>query len=331
MKNQISKIKNTKSTPTPLLQKEGRALVLFSGGLDSMLAAKILQEQGIEVELICFYTDFYGCGQARESAKIINLPLREIDLRKDFLAVLKNPKHGYGAALNPCIDCHALMLKKAGEIMKEEGFDFVATGEVLGERPMSQNKNALSVVEKDSGLCGYLLRPLSAKLLEPTIPEKEGLVDRGKLMDIFGRSRQGQMKLAKKYGIEKYPTPAGGCSLTQSGFAERLKKIMEAKADFGVGDGVLAGIGRHFFENGSWIILGRNEEENEFLKKTARTGDFFVEFTDIPGPSALVRGVISEGIKNRVKDLLIEFSAKAKGENREEIIFEERKLFQNQN
>ncbi|MDD5590101.1 MAG: tRNA 4-thiouridine(8) synthase ThiI, partial [Candidatus Portnoybacteria bacterium] len=245
------------------------------------------------------------------------------DLRADFLAVLKNPKHGYGAGMNPCIDCHALMLKKASEIMKKEGFDFVATGEVLGERPMSQNKKALEIVEKEAGIEGRLLRPLSAKLLPPTLAEKNGLVDREKLADISGRSRQKQFELAKKYDIKKFPTPAGGCALTQSGFAERLKKLAEFKKDFDSGDAALAGIGRHFFENDAWIILGRNEKENELLREAAGKKDLFLEMENFPGPSALIRDGILKEAKQKAQELMVEFSPKAKERKKEEIVFRE--------
>lgn len=303
-----------------------KALILFSGGLDSLLAVRLLQEQGIEVELVNFYTVFFGPEQARQSAKELSLPLREIDISEDFLAVLRQPKHGYGVGLNPCIDCHALMLKKAEEIMRAENFNLVATGEVLGERPMSQNKQSLAIVEKDSGLTGYLLRPLSAKLLEPTIAENEGLVDRTKLLDISGRRREPQMALAKKFGIKNYPSPGGGCALTQTGFAGRLKELMKHRPDFGVDDARLVGVGRHFFFaspqpanadvggwNGNWFVLGRDQEENEFLKNQTKTGDVFVLPTNFPGPEVLIRGKnISETVIARAKELITEFSPKLK-------------------
>ncbi len=247
-------------------KKRAKALVLLSGGLDSILAVKLLLEQGIEVEAINFRTNFCGPSKARPAAQMLGVPLREVNIREDFLAVLKKPKHGYGAGMNPCIDCHALMLKKAGEIMRAEGFDFVATGEVLGERPMSQHKHALKIVEKEAGLEGYLLRPLSAKLLELTIPEIENLVNREKLLAISGRNRKPQMELAARYGIKNYPTPAGGCALTQEGFAQRLRELMKNKPDFDAQDVDLVAIGRHFFIDNVQIIVGRNQQENEILK-----------------------------------------------------------------
>jgi len=303
-------------------KQKNKALVLFSGGLDSMLAVKLLVEQGVETMLVCFTSNFFDSKTAESSARILGLPLRKENISEDFLTVLKKPKHGYGAGLNPCIDCRAFMLKKASEIMRKEGFDFVATGEVLGERPMSQNQRALKIVEKEAGLEGRLLRPLSVKLLEPTIPEKQSLVDREKLLDISGRSRQRQMALAKKYGIKNYPSPGGGCVLTQSGFAARLKKTMENRPDFSADDANLIGVGRHFFYGETWFILGRDKAENEFLKKHKKPADAFVVPLNFAGPEALVRGkkISDEAIK-RAKDLIVKFAPKAKNLE-EEFIFE---------
>ncbi|MEK7160695.1 MAG: tRNA 4-thiouridine(8) synthase ThiI [Patescibacteria group bacterium] len=325
------------------MKKQVKALVLLSGGLDSILAVKLLLEQGIAVETINFRTNFCGPSKARPAAQILGVPLREVNIREDFLLILKNPKHGYGAGLNPCIDCHALMLKKAGEIMREENscpersrrIDFIATGEVLGERPMSQHKQALDIVAKDADLKGYLLRPLSAKLLEPTIAEQKGLVDRAKLLDISGRSRKRQMALAKKYGVKEYPTPAGGCALTQKGFSDRLRELMKHKPDFNSFDVDLVRFGRHFFypelvEGGDslQVILGRNQEENEILASLARPGNILIEPDNWPGPTALMRfchpefnsgsrsrnefGMTKDEIVDQVKELILQFSPKAK-------------------
>lgn len=286
---------------------------MLSGGLDSILAVKLLLEQGIEVETINFRTNFCGPSKARPAAKMLGVPLREVDIRQEFLAVLKKPKFGYGAGLNPCIDCHALMLKKTGEIMWVEGFDFVATGEVLGERPMSQHKRALKIVEKEAGLEGYLLRPLSAKLLEPTILEKDGRVDREKLLAISGRSRKRQMELAARYHIKNYPTPAGGCALAQEGFASRLRVLMKNKPDFDAIDVDLIKIGRHFFIENAQIILGRNQEENEILESAVGDKDVLITPHNFVGPAALLRGKkIGEAEINKTKELIIKFSKKAK-------------------
>lgn len=295
-----------------------RALVLLSGGLDSILAAKLLLEQKVEVEGVCFYSNFFDCGSARKAAKRLNIKLREVDISGDLLKIIRAPKHGYGSGLNPCIDCHALMLKKAGQIMKEEGFAFVATGEVLGERPMSQHKKALKIIEREADLEGYLLRPLSAKLLEPTRAEIDGTVDRNRLMDISGRSRKRQIELAKIFGIADYPTPAGGCALTQNGFAEKMKDLIKHKPDFNSDDVELIKMGRHFWHfdklsaSSTQIVLGRNEEENKILVKAKKGRDTIIEPDNFAGPTALIKGGASNGeLEKKAKKLVIEFSTKA--------------------
>ncbi len=292
--------------------KKIKALVLLSGGLDSILAVKLLLEQGIEVEAINFRTNFCGPSKARPAAAMLGVPLREINIREDFLAVLKNPKYGYGSGLNPCIDCHSLMLKKAAEIMRMEGFNFIATGEVLNERPMSQHRQALKIVAKEARLEGYLLRPLSAKLLEPTIAEQQGLVDRDKLLDISGRSRKIQMALAEKFGIKDYPAPAGGCALTQKGFVLRLKELMEHKPDITPEDVDLAAIGRHFWLNGNHIILGRSQKEDQILKSVAKKNEIIIEPKNFSGPSALIKAEAGQPFIEEAKELILKFSPKAK-------------------
>ena len=296
-------------------------MVLLSGGLDSILAVKLLLGQGIEVEAINFRTNFCGPSKAQPAAKTLGVPLREVDIRQDFLAVLKKPKFGYGAGMNPCIDCHALMLRKAGEIMRAEGFDLVATGEVLGERPMSQHKRALKIVEKEAGLGGFLLRPLSAKLLEPTIPEIDGRVDREKLLDISGRSRKRQMELAARYRIKNYPTPAGGCALTQKGFTQRLGELINNKPDFDATDVDLIKIGRHFFIKNAQIILGRNQQENEILKSARKENDVFIIPINFSGPEALISGKGASEFIDKTKELIIRFSPKAKNLNKNQLDF----------
>jgi tRNA U34 2-thiouridine synthase MnmA/TrmU len=293
-------------------KKKVKALVLLSGGLDSILVVKLLLEQGIEVTAVNFRTNFCGPSKARPAAELLGVPLREENIREEFLEVLKKPKYGYGAGMNPCIDCHALMLKKAGEIKRKEKFDFVATGEVLGERPMSQHKKALKIVEKEAGLEGYLLRPLSAKLLEPTIIEKKGIVDREKMLAISGRNRKPQMELAKKFSIREYPSPAGGCALTQEGFVKRLKELMRHQPDFNSDDVDLIKFGRHYFIGESQIILGRNEQENQILESAARKNDILVEPENFIGPSALLRAKEPGASIEKVQQLIVEFSPKAK-------------------
>ncbi|PIP15657.1 MAG: tRNA 4-thiouridine(8) synthase ThiI, partial [Candidatus Portnoybacteria bacterium CG23_combo_of_CG06-09_8_20_14_all_44_36] len=248
-------------------KKKARALALLSGGLDSILAIRILQVQGIKITGLTFVSYFFNSKAAEKAAKGLKIKLKITDFSDEHLGIVKRPCYGYGRAVNPCIDCHLLMLKKAGEIMAKDGYDFVATGEVLGERPMSQNKSALQLIEKESGLKGYLLRPLSAKLLEPTVVEKSGLVDREKLLDISGRSRKRQMELAREWGIRDYPTPAGGCLLTDIQFGGRFKDMAGKWSDFGGNDARLLKFGRHFWEKDDLIVVGRNKEENEEIKK----------------------------------------------------------------
>jgi len=293
-----------------------RALMLFSGGIDSILAAKILMKQKINVQGIVFKSCFFNESQARKSAKKINLPLKIIDFSSEHLAMVKNPQYGYGSSMNPCIDCHLLMIKKTGEIMRKKNYDFVATGEVLGERPMSQNKNALDLIEKKSLLTGYLLRPLSARLLSPTVPEKLGLVDRKRLLNISGRRRNKQIELAKKYKIENYPHPAGGCLLTDLIFGKRLKELFNVYPSCKANDIELLKIGRHFWEGKTKIVVGRNEEENKKIKKIAKNNDIVIEMKKYPGPSTLVRNYgkkkVSYSVLKKGMELTKNYSAKAR-------------------
>jgi tRNA U34 2-thiouridine synthase MnmA/TrmU len=296
--------------------KKVRALVLFSGGLDSILAAKILMEQGIEVIPVFFKSYFFGPEIAQKSAKENGLKLKVIDFSKEHLKIVKKPNFGYGSSMNPCLDCHILMLKKAKELMKKNSHaDFVATGEVLGERPMSQNKKALELVEKESSLSGYLLRPLSAKLLKETIPEKKGLIDREKLLDVQGRSRRRQIELAKKFKIKFYPTPAGGCLLTDPQFGKRLKELLKNYPKFNGNDVELLKLGRHFWEGKAKIVVGRNHQENLKIKKLAQKKDILIEMKNYPGPTTLIRsygGKISKEILEKAKNLTKFYSKKAR-------------------
>ncbi len=297
-------------------KKQGKvkSLVLLSGGLDSILAVRILQEQGIEVTGISFVSYFFSAEPGKKAARQLKIKHRAFDFSDEHLNMVKNPVYGYGKAINPCIDCHLLMLKKAEQIMKKENFDFVATGEVLGERPMSQNKQALELIERESGLKEYLLRPLSAKLLEPTIVEQKGLVNREKLLDISGRSRKKQMALAKKYGIKDYPSPAGGCCLTDLQFAGRFKQMLKYWPDCQGNDVKLLKLGRHFWIKDNLIVVGRNKEENEQVQKLKQKGDVIIEPEGYPGPTILIRSKdkILEKSLIEAKNLMIKYSPKLK-------------------
>jgi len=312
-------IKNLKELDEILekIKEKPKALVLFSGGLDSILAALFLKKQKIKVVGITFTSYFFGPEKAKEAAKKIGIFLKIVDFSKEHLKVVKKPKYGYGKSMNPCIDCHILMLKKAKEVMEKENFDFVATGEVLGERPMSQNREALEIVEKESSLKGYLLRPLSARLLPKTIPEKLLLVDREKLLDIKGRSRKRQIELAKEFKIKEYPTPAGGCLLTDLEFGKRLKKLFEIFPGCQGNDIELLKLGRHFWEGKVKIIVGRNEKENEEIKKLIRKGDILIEMKNYPGPTTLIRNYGKRKNLNKIiekaKKLTQFYSRKSRG------------------
>ncbi len=269
-----------------------KAVSLFSGGLDSQLAICIIKEQAIEVVAVNFVTPFFGADErCRLAAKQLQVAYHEIELGHAYLEVLKNPVYGYGKHLNPCIDCHAFMLKNARSFMEQIGASFIITGEVLGQRPMSQNRSSLQAVEKLSGCKGLVLRPLSARLLAPTIPEIEGWVDRDRLLDISGRSRARQIELAGKYGIKDYPTPAGGCLLTQEGFSNRLRRLLAVKPEAELGEMEILKVGRHFYiGEGVLLVVGRNHTENERLNSLAREDDYLLKVMDRPGPLGLVRG-----------------------------------------
>ncbi len=277
-------------------RKTIKAISLFSGGLDSILATRLILGQSIEVEAVNFITVFYNCvTEAQSAADELRIKLKVFDVNQDFFKILKNPNYGYGSNLNPCIDCHIFMLRKAGEYMKEVGAQFLVSGEVLGERPMSQNKVSLKIIEKNSGLEGLVLRPLSAKLLEPTIPENEKWINREKLLDIKGRSRKPQIQLAKDFDISNYSSPAGGCLLTDPGFAGRMRDLMEHKKDFEVNDVELLKTGRHFrLGEKIKLIVGRNEGENDKLLTLAGEGDLYFYPTRAKGPVGIGRGIFDK-------------------------------------
>lgn len=300
--------------------RKPRALVLLSGGLDSILAAKILLEMGVQVKALTFKGYFFDSKLGERAAKELGIKIEVIDISKEHLKIVKNPRYGYGKNMNPCIDCHILMLRVAKKIMRKEKFDFVATGEVLGERPMSQNKKAMNLIEKASGLSGYLLRPLSAKLLRPTEVEKRGLIKRDRLLDIQGRSRKKQIYLAKKLGVRWYPSPAGGCLLTDPEFSKRLRELLERHPKAKKDDIELLKIGRHFWfesdhKNIVKIIVGRNLNEDLKLKQHRKKKDILVELENFPGPATLIRrykGRISKEAVERAKELTQYYSVKAR-------------------
>ncbi|HCF51441.1 MAG TPA: tRNA 4-thiouridine(8) synthase ThiI [Syntrophomonas sp.] len=269
-----------------------KAISLFSGGLDSQLACQLIRRQGIEVIAVCFQTPFFGSNPSiQTSAARLGIDLHLLEISDEYMSdILLKPRYGYGKNFNPCIDCHGFMLRKAGDHMKETGASFLITGEVLGQRPMSQNKSSLGLVEKLSGYPGLIVRPLSAKLLPPTIPEREGWIDREQLLDISGRGRTRQMALAEEFGITDYPSPAGGCLLTEPGFARRLKRLLEYRNLPTRSDTELLKTGRHFYvASGTLLVVGRNHSENEQLKRLAIEGDVLIKMAQRPGPTGLLR------------------------------------------
>ncbi|OGI27111.1 MAG: hypothetical protein A2359_02515 [Candidatus Moranbacteria bacterium RIFOXYB1_FULL_43_19] len=297
-------------------KKKIKALLLFSGGLDSILAAKILARQGIRVTAFTLTSHFFDAGQAKKSAEENNIQLVTKDFSKKHLEIVKNPCYGRGVGMNPCVDCHLLMIGEAKKIAAREKYNFIATGEVLGQRPMSQNFEALKIIEREAGLVGKILRPLSAKVLPETEMEKSGMVDRRKLIGISGRSRKEQIGLAKKYGIKNYPSPAGGCILTDKEYSRKLLDLLEKVKNIKSSDLALLRIGRHFWNGPAKIILGRDHEENLALKKMAEKGDILLELKDLPGPLALVRGKNKKMIE-LAKEKILKYSKKLKNKKPE--------------
>ncbi len=253
---------------------KSKAIGLFSGGLDSILATRIILDMGFEVIALNLKTPFCCCDTdekcySESITREFSIPLKRIQGGEDYLEVVKNPKHGYGKNMNPCIDCRIFLFKKAKQLMEEVNAEFIFTGEVLGERPMSQRLQAMKLIERESDLKGKVLRPLCAKLLEPTLVEKKGVVDRQRLLSIQGRSRKPQMALARSYRIEDYPCPAGGCLLTDKAFARKLRDSLDHGED-SLRDMLLLKIGRHFrLPTKAKVIAGRNQKENEALLSAA--------------------------------------------------------------
>ena len=272
-----------------------RSLALFSGGLDSILAVKVIQEQGIEVVGVCFISPFFSSDKAVRSARNIELPLKVVDITDRLIEIVLNPMHGYGKGMNPCIDCHQLMFKMVGEMLKEEGADFMISGEVVGQRPMSQNLRSLSTIAHGTGYKELILRPLSARLLPETLPEKHRWVKREKLLGLSGRSRQPQMELARRFGVKEYPSPAGGCLLTEEVFSRRLKDLVSLNPSFSRRDVELLKVGRHFrLSEHVKIVVGRNQKENEVISSLSEERDTMLRVELIPGPTALATGELSE-------------------------------------
>ena len=266
-----------------------RALGLTSGGLDSLLTLLVIRNQGIQVEALTFVSPFLKPDKPIKGCRSLRIPLRVEDFTEEHLAVVKDPRFGHGRNMNPCLDCHSLMFRLAHRIREEEGFHFIFSGEVLGQRPMSQNRGALNLVARESGAPEYLLRPLSALRLKTTLPEERGWVDREKLLDFQGRGRKPQMALAAQLGIEDYPTPAGGCPLTEPGFSRRLRNLLALQPQAGPAEMELLRLGRHFdLGGGVKLILGRNQAENKRLEELNPPDGTSLKAAGVPGPTGLL-------------------------------------------
>ena len=289
---------NTKDENDKTKTEKKKVVALLSGGLDSQLAVRMMQEQGFDVSAVAIKTPFCdfdcgrGCGfEIRERADDLNVNLKTVYLGDEYIEMLKNPKHGIGAGFNPCIDCRAMMFDAAKKHMDDIGAEFIISGEVLGQRPMSQHGPALRTIEKEAGLVGKIVRPLSAALLPPTDPEKDGLIKRENLGMIRGRTRRNQLDMAKEYGIENPPNAGGGCLLTDPQFGIKAKDLFEHTETPTINDIDLLKIGRHFrLDDKTKLVVGRNKDENEMIKAIALPGDILLEAKDHVGPISILRG-----------------------------------------
>ena len=305
---------------TPKGKKKIRCVGLLSGGLDSTLAAKLILEQGIDVYVINFTSPFCtctpkkaGCAAVVTAVKTLgDIPLKRIALKDEYLEIVRSPKHGHGSGMNPCIDCRIMKIQKAGEYMRQIGGSFLFTGEVLGQRPMSQHRQAIDIIDRESGFKELILRPLSAARFKPTLPELEGLVDRSRLLGISGRSRKIQISLAAEKGINDYPCPAGGCLLTDKNFSDRFRDYLRFTKCPSIRDIPLLKIGRHFrLENGDKIIVARNEDECKQMQSLYREKDHLFVPLGFSGPVVILKGA---SIKAAL-DKMLQYTKRSVNEN----------------
>ncbi len=297
-----------------------RAISLFSGGLDSMLAVKLIKEQGIDVTALHIFTGFGGTKDVRDElkkrAQMAGADFLSVDVREEYIQdILFDPVYGYGKNFNPCIDCHGYMFKIAKKLMGDLDASFLVTGEVVGQRPMSQRKDALKQVQKlAEDKDNLIVRPLCAKLLEPTTPEIKGWIDREKLLDISGRSRERQLAMAKEFGWDDYESPAGGCLLTEPVYSQKIREFIEHE-EFSVEAIDLLKYGRHLrLLDGAKLIVGRHKEDNEALQKVNHPA--YISFkVPMPGPYSLINKNASENDKKLAAKIAVTYAKHQKGQS----------------
>lgn len=289
-----------------------KAIALLSGGLDSTLAVCILKEQGIEIEAVYFQTMFGCCKEdAHQVARRLGVPFTLLKVADDYLKVIEKPKYGYGRGVNPCVDCRIYMFRAAKQVMENTGASFLISGEVLDQRPMSQKMNDLRNIEKNCGLEGLILRPLSAKLLPLSEPEKQGIVDREKLFGVHGRSRAKLLELAAKYGIENPPTPSTGCALTSPEFGKKVRDVFKHSPEYKRWEFELLKIGRHFrMSPEAKVIVARNHDQNEYLEIIQPAGTALLRCKNFGGPHALVIGSVEEGLLRKAAGFMLRYAQK---------------------
>ncbi|MFQ5455447.1 MAG: hypothetical protein ACE5EA_04470 [Nitrospirota bacterium] len=303
--------------------KKERCLALLSGGLDSTLAVKTILDQDIDVAAINFITPFCNCTgrssgckhQASMVAEQLGIEIKVKFKGMEYVEIIKNPVYGYGKNMNPCVDCRIFMHREAKKVMEEIGASFLITGEVLGQRPMSQRRDTLRIIERDSGLEGLIVRPLSAKLFPPTIPELKGIIDRNRLLAISGRSRRQQIDAADSYGLNGYLCAAGGCLLTDINYSKKIRDLFKYEKSYNMTDIKLLKIGRHFRINEmTKVILGRKQEENDMLNNLKKEREHFISPVNFPGPAALIKGNLDSEILDIITGLILHYSKPVAGD-----------------
>ncbi len=304
-----------------------KAVALLSGGLDSTLAVKMIIDQGIEVHALNFTSAFCTCttsarkaggckSESRRVAEEFGIPIKVMLKGDDYMDVLRNPAHGYGKGMNPCVDCRIYMFKAAKKYMDEIGASFILTGEVLGQRPMSQRRDSMRIIERDSGLTGLILRPLCAGHMEPTLAEKAGLVDRKKLLSVAGRGRRPQMDLADELGVNDYPCPSGGCLLTDVTYSKKVRDLFDNKEDIKTRDLQLLKTGRHLRHEGFKIVVGRDEADNARLKSLLTPEYMALEPVDFPGPLVVITEEAPEHVCEFAAGLILRYASAKAGEDK---------------